>query len=93
MNQLHSIHRQIADKLLSPGAVTEADLAPLATQAAQVDERIQQQWLNTALRIRGILTPEQLSKMNTFNRQMSAIRGQIEALMGGSAPGGGGAPR
>jgi protein CpxP len=89
MRQLHSLHQQIADKLLSPGVVTETDLEPLAQQAAQVDQRMQLQWLRTALSIRAILTADQIMQMHKFNQQMIAINGQIESLMRGSRPRGG----
>ena len=89
MKQLHSIHEQIATKLLSTGPVTDADLAPLSKQAAQIDEQMQQQGINTALHIRAILTPEQLSKMSDFHTQMTSINAQIRKLLHGSAAGGG----
>jgi periplasmic protein CpxP/Spy len=89
MKQLHSIHEQIATKLLSTGTVTEADLAPLSKQAAQIDEQIQQQGLSGALRIRAILTREQIVKMNGFNAQMITINAQIQRLLHGPAPAGG----
>ncbi len=83
LKELHSIHQQIADKLLSSGTVTESDLAPLTRRAGQLEEKMQQQSIATALKIRAILTPEQLAKMSTFNQRMSSIHSQIEALMGG----------
>ena len=81
MRQLHSIHQQIADKLLGTAPVSEADLAPLAQQATLVDQQVQQQWLKTALRVRALLTPDQLTRMNAFHHQVTAINAQIEALM------------
>ena len=87
MAQLHTIHQQIADKLLGTAPVSEADLAPLSQRALQVDQQVQQQWLRTALRVRAILTPDQLSRMNSFHRQVTAINAQIEALMHGPTRG------
>ncbi|MGO9604763.1 MAG: periplasmic heavy metal sensor [Candidatus Binataceae bacterium] len=89
MKQLHSIHEQIANRLLSADPLTASDLAPLTQQAGQLDQQMQQQSLNTALKIRGILTPEQLAKMNQFNQKMSAIHKQLDELMRGSSPAGG----
>lgn len=85
--QLHAIHQQIADKLLGTAPVSEADLAPLAQRASQVDQEMQQQWLMTALRVRAMLTPDQLTRMNAFQHQVTAINAQIEALMHGPVPG------
>jgi len=83
MRQLHAIHEKIADKLLGTAPVNETDLAPLTQQASQVDQQVQQEWLKTALRVRAILTPDQLTRMNAFHRQVTAINAQIEALMHG----------
>jgi hypothetical protein len=81
IGRLHIIHEQISDKLLGTKAVSEAELASLAQQANEVNEQMQQQWLRTAIRIRSILTPDQLSRMNAFHHQVTAINAQIEALM------------
>ena len=86
MEQLHALHEQIANKLLGPGAVTEAEVAPMLLQAGQLDQQIQKQSLSTALKIRAILTPAQLERMNKFNQQMSQIHEQIEKLMHGPTP-------
>lgn len=87
MRQLHSIHQQITDKLLGTAPVSEADLAPLAQQAAQVDQQVQQQWLQAALQVRAMMTPDQLTRINAFHRQVTAINAQIEALMHGPMKG------
>lgn len=81
MRQLHSIHEQIASKLLSTGSVSEADLNPLAKQAAEIDQEMQQRALTTALRIRAILTPDQIARMSQFRAQMISINAQIQKLM------------
>ena len=49
--QLHTIHEQIADKLLATGQVSSADLTPLVQQAATIQQQIDTQHLETALKI------------------------------------------
>ncbi len=79
-DQLRSVHEQIANKLLGPGAVSESDLAPLENQAAQLDAQIQQQALNASIRIRALLTPEQVTRMAQFHQKMAALQAQMQAL-------------
>ncbi len=87
VGQLHSVHEQIADRLLAPGSVSAADLAPLETRAAQIDAQIQQQALNASIQIRAILTPEQLDRMANFHKKMAALQAQMKTLMSeASAP-------
>ena len=80
IEQLESIHEQIADRLLAPGTVTASDLAPLEDQAAQLDAQIQQQALNASVQIRAILTPDQVARMAQFHRKMSALQDQMRTL-------------
>jgi Spy/CpxP family protein refolding chaperone len=86
ISQLRSIHDQIADKLLSPGTVTAADLAPLQQQASQIHQQLAQQMLATALQIRGVLTPTQLSQAADLHTKLQSLRSQMQALMGNDEP-------
>jgi Spy/CpxP family protein refolding chaperone len=88
IEQLGTVHEQIADKLLAAGKITEADLLPLENQAAQLDAQIQQQALNASVQIRAILTPEQISRMAQFHQKMAALQTQMKNLMAeASGPG------
>jgi Spy/CpxP family protein refolding chaperone len=80
--QLHSIHDQIADKLLSPGSVTTADLTPLQQQASQINQQLDQDMLATALKIRGVLTPAQLAQASDLHGKLKSLRTQFQTLMG-----------
>ncbi len=84
--QLHNIHEQIADKLLAPGAVTASDLAPLEQQAAQLQNQIDNQQLQTALKIRALLTADQLNKVAQTHQKLKGLFEQMRTLMG--PPGG-----
>jgi hypothetical protein len=81
VQQLHSLHEQIADKLLAPGTVSATDLTPLETQAAKIDSQIQQQALDASLQIRAILAPDQLARMSSFHKKMAALQAQMKNIM------------
>lgn len=80
--QFHAIHEQIADKLLSTGPVTATQLAPLEQKAARYQQQIDQSMVDTALAIRNILTPDQISRLAQVHNQLKSLHSQIESLMG-----------
>jgi hypothetical protein len=86
IEQLHSLHEQIADKLLAPGTISASDLAPLEEQAAQLDAQIQQQALDASVQIRALLTPAQVARMAQFHQKMSALQAQMRSLMNEATP-------
>ncbi len=86
MKQLRAVHDQIADKLMSTGSVTASDIAPLQQQEAQIHQQLDQQMLSTALQIRGLLTPDQLSRASALHNQLKSLRAQMDALLGDGQP-------
>jgi Spy/CpxP family protein refolding chaperone len=82
MQQMHTIREQIADKLLSPGTVTNADLTPLLTQQSQIQGQLDSQMVSTALQIRGVLTTDQLKKVAVANDKLKQIHSEIESIFG-----------
>jgi Spy/CpxP family protein refolding chaperone len=82
LQQLHTVHDQIADKLLSTGPVSAADIAPLQNQESQIHQQLDQQMLASALQIRALLTPEQLARVADLHTKLKALREQIHALVG-----------
>jgi hypothetical protein len=86
IEQLHSLHEQIANKLLAPGTISASDLAPLEEQAAQLDAQIQQKALDASVQIRALLTPDQVTRMAQFHQKMSALQAQMRSLMNEAAP-------
>jgi len=85
IQQLESVHEQIANRLLAPGTVSASDLAPLEEQAAQLNAQIQQKALNASLQIRAILTPDEVARMAQFHQKMSALQEQMKSLMNESS--------
>jgi Spy/CpxP family protein refolding chaperone len=82
MQQMHSIRDQIADKLLSSGSVSAADLAPLLAQQTAIQQQLDNQMVATAIQIRGVLTPDQLSKVASVNDRLKQIHTQIDSILG-----------
>jgi protein CpxP len=81
----HSIHEQLAAKLLAPGNVTAADLTPLEQKAAKYQQQIGRNMMETALAIRNVLTPEQIARLAQVHQQLQSLHEQIRNLMGSDA--------
>jgi Spy/CpxP family protein refolding chaperone len=80
--QFEAIHEQLADKLLSPGKVSAADLAPLEQKAFHYQQQIDQSMVDTAIAIRNILTSDQISHLAQVHKQLQSLHTQIQSIMG-----------
>jgi Spy/CpxP family protein refolding chaperone len=80
--QFEAIHEQLADKLLSPGKVTAAEIAPLEQKAYRYQQQIDQSMVDTALAIRNILTSDQLNHLAQVHKQLQSLHTQIQSIMG-----------
>lgn len=80
--RLRMIRERIADKLLAPGKLSQADLIPLERRAEQLQAKMGRNMMQTAISIRNILTPSQLAHVATTHRKLRALRKQIERLLG-----------
>lgn len=79
--QLQTIREEVADKLLGPGTVQEADLQPLAQEASRLQEQLRQEWFKVMLEVRDILTPQQLAQAAQLKDQLRALHREIHALL------------
>ena len=82
MQQLHSVHDQISDKLMSASSVTTADLAPLQQKESEIHQQLDQQMVATAVQIRSVLTADQLAKAADLHSKLKSLRAQMDALVG-----------
>jgi Spy/CpxP family protein refolding chaperone len=80
--QFRQVHEQLAEKLLSPGTVTAAELAPLEQKALHCQQQIDHGMIDTALAIRNILTPDQLSRVSQVHQKLESLHAQIRSVMG-----------
>lgn len=78
----HAVHEQIAAKLLTPGPLSAADLGPLEQKATRYQQQITRNMIETAVAIRNVLTPEQISKLGQVHQQLQSLHQQIQQLMG-----------
>ncbi|HUA35737.1 MAG TPA: periplasmic heavy metal sensor [Candidatus Binataceae bacterium] len=85
--QMHGLDEQIATKLLGPGTVSAADFSSLETQKAAIQQQLDALMISTAIQVRNVLTPTQISTMAQTNQKLESLHQQIEALMG-PGPGG-----
>lgn len=85
--QFAAIHEQLADKLLSPGKVTAAELAPLQQKANRYQQQIDQSMVDTAIAIRNVLTSDQLNHLAQVHNQLKSLHSQIQSLMGSDQEG------
>ncbi len=81
MEQVRTIHEQIVARLLAPGSVSEADLAPLVTQEEQLRNQLDQIRLNSGLQMRAVLTPEQLANAASKHEQLVSLHEQERAVV------------
>jgi protein CpxP len=80
-----AVRQQISAQLFGTGNVTASQLSPLVQQAAQIRENIDENRMETALQIRNILTPAQLSKLAGVEQQLQKMHSQLHSLMGNGA--------
>ncbi|HZP44777.1 MAG TPA: periplasmic heavy metal sensor [Candidatus Binataceae bacterium] len=86
VQQLRSIHEQMANELLSSGTVTAANFTTLQNQEEQVRQQLDANMLNTALKVRGVLTSDQLAQAATLHSKLVSLHQQMEALLGNDEP-------
>jgi periplasmic protein CpxP/Spy len=86
--QIRALREQMADKLLAVGSLTAADFASLQQQLTQLQTQLADQTLKTALKIRALLSNEQLTRMNQVNQRVQSMHKEMESLMNpeGSPP-------
>ena len=78
--QIHALQEQIADKLAGTAPVNENDLNALQSQILQLKGQLAQQSMKTAVQIRTLLTPAQLSKVADMHVKMKALHEQERQL-------------
>ncbi len=74
--QMRGVHEQIMARLLAPGSVSEADLAPLMQQEQALRAQLEEQRLASALQIRQVLTPQQLAEAAEKHQQLESLHDQ-----------------
>jgi hypothetical protein len=71
----------MANKLLGAGSVTAADFIALQDQVAQLRVQVSDQTLKTALKIRAVLSNDQLAHMNQVSQRLQSMHQEMETLV------------
>lgn len=79
--QLQSANDALADRLIGPGAVDAAALAPDVERVARARQALMEHGLTIALALRGILTPEQLAAVTAKRAKLEDLQRQMRELM------------
>lgn len=80
VDQLRRAQDELADRLLTAGAVQAVDLQPLLKQIAGLREQLLQDSAQIALEVRGVLTPEQLAKAGQLRSRWRQLQSELQQL-------------
>jgi periplasmic protein CpxP/Spy len=78
VDQLRRAQDELADRLLTAGAVQAADLQPLLKQIAALREQLLQDSAQIALEVRAVLTPEQLARAGQLRSRMRQLQSELQ---------------
>ena len=79
-SELQAAHKDMADKLFAPGNVQIEDFTIQMQRMAQLREQLMQEGLKVAIKVRELLTPEQLAKAAEIKDRMRALRTEMRGL-------------
>ncbi|MCQ9156931.1 Spy/CpxP family protein refolding chaperone [Acidomonas methanolica] len=81
MGRMRLIDGQIAAVLMADGPVDRSKLAGLAQQKAALMDEGRQAWIDAAIKVHDLLTPQQLATARSVHEKMESLRSQMHALM------------
>jgi Spy/CpxP family protein refolding chaperone len=80
-SQWLALHEQLADKVLGTSTPTLADFSSLMQQMETVHSQQIKLGLQTALQIRAVLTPAQVTHITQIHQQLSNLNAQRRAVL------------
>ncbi len=78
--ELQAAQQDVADKLFAPGEVRAEDLTGQLQRVSQLREQLMEEGLKVALEVRGVLTPEQLTKAAELKERMRSLHTEMREL-------------
>lgn len=75
-----TLKQQMVEKLLQSDALAEADLSSEETQLSVLWIEYLHEGITKALEVRGVLTPEQLTKAREISESFRQLQGQMRGL-------------
>lgn len=82
MDQIHGLREQMASRILAPGQVSADQFGTEMGQIAQIEQQLAQNRLAIVLKVRALLTPEQLTKAADLHTKLAALHAQARQVMG-----------
>jgi len=80
-DKMRAAHEALADRVFAPGKLTAADLEPQVKNMAALREQLVQQALATTLKVRGLLTPEQLAEAAKKKDRLRQLGQEMRSLL------------
>ena len=81
-SQLRAANDELAAKLLAPGPVAAADLAPTLGKIAGLRQKLVENGASVALQIRGLMSPEQIAKASQVRQRLEQLDEERRQLLG-----------
>jgi Spy/CpxP family protein refolding chaperone len=82
LKQLHDAHEALADKMLAPGPLTQADVDPLVQKIGALHQQLLQHGTQVMLQVRAVATPEQLANAAAAKQKIDQLRTELGTLLG-----------
>jgi len=80
-DKLRTAHEDLADRLFAPGKLTTADIDPQVKKIEALRGQLMQQALATTLKVRGMLTPEQLAEAAKKKTRLRELSEEMRTLL------------
>src|SRR3989442_7636615 len=79
--KLRTAHEELADRVFAPGKLTAADLDPQVKKMAVLRDQLVQQALATTLKVRELLTPQQLVEAAKKKSRLRELGQEMRGLL------------
>jgi len=80
-DKMRTAHEELADRVFAPGKLTAADLEPQVKKMAALREELVQQALATTLKVRDLLTAEQLADAAKKKTRLRELGQEMRSLL------------
>ncbi len=82
-SQLEDANEQLTNKLFAPGQIQESDLGPEVQRIMALRRQVMEQGIETALAIRAVLTPEQVTKVSQLKDRIQSLHTEMRNIVAG----------
>jgi len=81
LDKMRTAHEELADRVFAPGKLTAADLDAQVKKMAALRDQLVQQALATTLKVRALLTPEQLAEAAKKKNRLRELGQEMRSLL------------